>query len=255
MLKKIWNARWYWALGCIIFLCTLIVTAPLHFIWRFVEPKLANLPVQISQPQGSLWNGRAQVSSYFLPSFGRMQVQWQLAFWPLFKGQAQIDLRVEGESLRVEGPVFLSQNSLRLEHIDGYLDLQALRPMLQAQRADISGAVELSKLNLQVQLNPTLVQAISGRMNYAGGNVSLLVDNNPVSASLPMLVGNLAMQGDKAQVEITTTEGQSVLSGYLQPDGWGGVALKRRFIDLLGQPWPVSAEPDSVIFEVSHKLL
>lgn len=255
MLKKIWNARWYWVLGSVVFLCTLIVTAPLHFIWRFVEPKLANLPVQISLPQGSLWNGRAQISSYFLPSLGNMQVQWQLAFWPLFKGQAQITVQIEGEHVRLDGPMALSAESLQLHRLNGYVDLRVIRPLLQPQGGDISGAVELSDLSLKAQLSPLVVQDIVGRLNYAGGNIALRVDNHPVSASLPMLLGQLSMQGDKAQLEIHTQEGQNVLTGYLQPDGWGGVALKRRFIDLLGQTWPVPAEPDSVIFEISHKLL
>ena len=70
-----------------------------------------------------------------------------------------------------------------------------------------------------------------------------------------MVLGNIAMEGNKAVITATTTDNKELLQAYMQPDGWGGVAVRRRFIDALGQEWPNKAEEDTVIFEVSHKIL
>jgi len=81
------------------------------------------------------------------------------------------------------------------------------------------------------------------------------VDGKPVNATLPMLVGKLNKPADNVELSLTTTEGDAIGSGYLQPDGWGGVAIKRRFLDILGQKWPKDVDEETVIFEVSQKLL
>lgn len=250
-----WNARWYLVLGTFVFLLTLIIRAPLHFFWRLIEPQFSGLPLQISQVQGTLWQGSLRFSSPRLADLGTVQGRWELAFLPLFTGTAQLDVSLEGDQVRMAGPVSIRSSRVDLAGLDGYLDLQALHSMLAAQRSSITGTVEVNQLHAQWDLSNAQLVAASGKLTYSGGNIRLLVDNKPISASLPMLLGEITPAADKVLLELTTLESQSVLSGYMQRDGWAGAALRRRFIDLLGQTWPVQAEADSVIFEVSHKLL
>jgi general secretion pathway protein N len=57
------------------------------------------------------------------------------------------------------------------------------------------------------------------------------------------------------ELVITNTDGQDVGKGYVQPDGWAGIRIRRRFLDILGLQWPNNVEAEKVIFEASQKLL
>ena len=57
------------------------------------------------------------------------------------------------------------------------------------------------------------------------------------------------------EISFTDTEGNSIGSGYVQPDGWAGILIRRRLLDLLGQKWPADVSEEAVIFEVSQKIL
>jgi general secretion pathway protein N len=53
-----------------------------------------------------------------------------------------------------------------------------------------------------------------------------------------------------------TADGDPLGQMYIQPDGWGGVSVLRRAVDIAGQEWPdKQADADTVIFEVSQKFL
>ena len=56
-------------------------------------------------------------------------------------------------------------------------------------------------------------------------------------------------------MSITNTEGQDIGNGYVQPDGWAGIGIRRRFLDILGLQWPAEVDAEKVIFEASQKLL
>ena len=113
----------------------------------------------------------------------------------------------------------------------------------------------MQQLRSEINWREQRIQTLSGRLTYSGGNISLLVDNKPVSSELPALIGWLSMDGERAIVDVLTMEDDSLLQGYLQPDGWAGLSLKRRFLDVIGQQWPAQAEADTVIFEVSQKVM
>lgn len=255
MLKRCWQARWYILLGLITFIITLALTTPLHFVWRYVEPQLQGSPVQISQVRGSLWAGRMQVNVPELAVLGNIQGQWQLELLPLLGGKAKLKLNLEGQDLRLKLPVSLSASTAKIEGGEGFLQLEALNSLLQQQRGSAQGQVELQQLESTILWRAQSIQNLAGRLTYTGGEISLLVDGNPVNAEMPPLVGRLGMEQERAVVDILTLENASLLQGYLQPDGWAGLSLKRRFLDVIGQQWPAKAEADTVIFEVSQKVM
>lgn len=255
MLKRCWQVRWYILLGLITFIITMVLTAPLHFIWRYIEPQLQGLPVQISQVRGSIWQGRMQVQVPQLTVLGGIEGRWQLEFLPLFMGKAKLKLNLDGKDVRLLLPVILDSKTLTIEQGEGFLQIDALNPLLQQQRSSAEGTVDLQQFSTQVHWRDQRIQSLSGRLAYSGGGISLLVDNKPVSAEMPALIGLLAMTEERAVVDISTIENESLLQGYLQPDGWAGLSLKRRFLDVIGQEWPAKAEADTVIFEVSQKVM
>lgn len=255
MLKRCWRARWYILLGLITFIITLALTTPLHFVWRYLEPQLQGMPVQINQVRGSIWQGRMQVNIPQLSVLGNIDGSWQLEFFPLLVGKAKLRLNLEGQDVRLVLPVTFTATTLTIERADGFLQLNSLNPLLQQQRGSADGYVELQQLSSEINWREQRINTVSGRLAYSGGEISLLVDGKPVRAEMPELVGWLAMKEERAIVDISTMEDESLMQGYLQPDGWAGLSLKRRFLDVIGQEWPATAEADTVIFEVSQKVM
>lgn len=256
MLKSIWAARWYVLLGFVAFLITSLLTTPLHFVWRFLAPELSALPVHVQQVSGTLWQGRIQLQIIQLRELGVLDTRWELSPWALLAGRADLRLQIDSPDLRLQLPLQIGLNKvLHIDGADGYFDLRPLAPMLQRQRTKAEGNVQLNRLLAEVDLNTGVFNQLAGQLVYSGGAVTLLVDNKPVNATLPVLLGQLGREPERAALDLTTESGETLLRGYLQPDGWAGLALRRRFLDVIGQPWPVQAEADSVIFEVSQKVL
>ena len=256
MLKAIWAARWYLLLGFFTFVIVLTINTPLHFVWRFIEPQAAHLPVRIEQPAGTIWNGRLQLRIPQLNSLGSLETQWQLSPLGLFAGRADLNLRIRGDGVRLRTTASLgSDQVLEIQDAEGFLEAAAVAPLLQRNRVTLGGNFELSQLVAALDLGNRAVTGVSGRLVYSGGEVGFPVNNKPVSATMPMLIGDLSMSDGRAVINVNTMEGQSLIQGYLQPDGWGGVTVRRRLLDVLGQQWPAQATEDTVIFEVSHKVL
>ncbi|WP_430460113.1 type II secretion system protein N [Thalassolituus sp. LLYu03] len=256
MFKAIWAARWYVLLGFFTFLIILVVNTPLHFVWRWVEPSLARLPVKIEQVNGTLWRGHVRLQIPQLRSLGTLDGVWQLHPASLLSGNAALGLAVDGEGVRLKSDVTVSAaGHVALENTQGFLEAASIAPLLRRNQVTVAGHFELNNLALNADLNSRQLSGVQGQLIYSGGDVGFPVDRKPVNATMPMLIGQLAMEGDKAVINFTTTEGQQLIQGYLQPDGWGGAAIRRRFLDVLGQKWPVQSTEDTVIFEVSHKVL
>lgn len=255
MLKGIWAARWYLILGLLTFLITLVLTMPLHFAWRLASPHLSNLPVHIHSMSGTLWSGRVQMQVPMVRELGTLNSNWQLSFLPLLVGNIHLNLTVDSDNLRLTLPLSLSNSRLDIQGAEGYLNLAGIDSLLRAQNTSLGGTVELQRLLATVDLNSNEFSELAGRIVYGGGPVTVQIDNKPVSATLPLLVGQLGREPERAALVLTTEDGDVLLNGYLQPDGWAGMALRRRFVDLMGQTWPAKAEADTVIFEVSSKVL
>jgi general secretion pathway protein N len=253
MLQALWAARWYWILGLFVFLIAGALQTPLHFIWPYLKPQLGPLPVQVDSVTGTLWQGQAQLRD---ATVGRVDARWQIAPSSLLLGQLSSTLQVKASAARLEGEVVVGlDQQLQLQQVSGFLDSSLLQPLLRRGRASLAGEFELSQLNAHIDLaTPQLLDA-RGRLVFSGGDVSFPVDGKPISATLPMVIGDIAQQEGRTTVALNTTEGDALGQLYLQADGWGGSRIRRRFLDVLGQPWPAQAEADTVIFEVSEKIL
>jgi len=74
------------------------------------------------------------------------------------------------------------------------------------------------------------------------------------NANLPMLVVDLSADKGELMAQVNTEDGQAVAQANLKTDGWGSIAVQKRMVDLLGEPWSNKTSPDSTIFELSEKL-
>ena len=253
MLHALWRGRWYWLLGFFAFLITLVVTAPLHFLWPYVQPQLPPLPVKIQQVSGTLWDGQAQLTQR---QVGQLDVNWQLSPWSLLTGVANLNLAVTGNGVRLQGQAQANvRQQLTLSYIQGYLDANVMSQELRRNQVSLVGNFELSQFNARFDGQARQLLEATGQLVFSGGPASFLVNRKTVNVEMPMLVAQISRPTEQAEVNIATVDGEAIGQAFLQNDGWGGVALRRRFLDIVEQPWPGESTPDTIIFEVSQKVL
>lgn len=231
----------------------LIITAPLEYVWPKVEPHLGQLPVKIEQVQGTIWQGQARMN---VPHVGKVTGNWNIHISALMSGQLSANVDIKGDQLKFKGLLTGSSDQL-VEVIDGeaFLSSRYLQPILRQGRSSLTGDFELSKFNGIFSIIDNQILAADGRLLFTGGDVSFPLDGKNINAKLPVLVGAIQKPADNVELTISNTDGQDVGSGYVQPDGWGGLKIRRRFLDILGLQWPANVAADQVIFEASQKLL
>ncbi|ASP37395.1 hypothetical protein CHH28_01280 [Bacterioplanes sanyensis] len=253
MLHALWTARWYWILGLFTFLIVATLQTPLHFVWPYLKPQLGPMPVQVNSVTGTLWDGQLQLTDRTL---GSVNGAWQLQPLALLTGQLASAVQLDAGNARMQGQLQMgSDQQLQLQEVTAFMDASLLQPLLRRGRASLDGEFELSGFSAQLDLTQPRLLDASGRLVFSGGAVSFPVDGKPINAELPMLIGQLQRDNDNITMALTTTDGDALGQLYLQPDGWGGTRIRRRLLDVLGQQWPAQAEADTVIFEVSEKIL
>jgi len=259
MLRAVWSAKWYILLGLLAFSLITLATTPVHFVWRYVESAAKGLPFQIAQPTGTLWNGRVTLST---PGSGAIDTRWTLSPVALATGNVSLGLNADGENVRFEGAADVGglfsgrPQHVVLTDIEGYVDSSVLRPFLMQAKTTLTGQFELSGLNADLSVADMKINDASGRVLYYGGQVNARVQRQTIATELPVLVADIDMQGERLVVPVKTADGDPLGEAFMQQDGWGGVTVLRRAVDIAGQQWPdKEATPDTVIFEVSQKFL
>lgn len=250
------RAGWIYLLtGLLAFVVFLAITAPLHFVWPYLQPVLGPLPVKVQGVSGTLWNGHLQLQQAMV---GDLALDWRLQPASLLTLAPQLEVRVDSANLNLKGQLIVTADRhIRLRDLDAFVDSRLLQPLLKRQRTEIGGTFEAENLAIDLELDnnqPQLVSA-SGRLLYSGGNASFPVQRKTVAATVPMLVGELGMANGVLTVPVMTTAREAVSQLFLKPDGWGGIKVQRRLLDVTAQPWNGKEGPDAIIFEVSQKIL
>jgi general secretion pathway protein N len=252
VLKAIWSAKGYILIGLISYVIFVVLTAPLGFIWPKIQPKLGSLPVQVISIDGTLWQGQVQLQS---SQVGLISAQWDIQISDLFSGRLTALIGANGDELKFNGLVSTDGKQVEISNSEAFMSSRYLKPLLRQGRASLKGNFELNSFSSQISLTDKQINTAQGRIVFSGGDVSFPIDGKNISAELPILIGSISKPGDNVDLEITDTEGNSIGSGYVQPDGWAGIVIRRRLLDMLGQNWPADVSEDAVIFEVSQKLL
>ncbi|MGB1092773.1 MAG: type II secretion system protein N [Oceanobacter sp.] len=252
-LSVFWSARWYFLLGLLLLLVFLALTLPLHFAWPYVKPELGRLPVKVEQVTGSLWNGQL-IGKH--PQFGRLAMEWSLSPWSLMALEPEADIEVENEQLHLEGVVSSTLDAnISVRSMSGFINVALLESSLKREKISAAGELELSDFGLQWSANERQVKNIGGRLVFSGGPASFPMGRKMTTVEVPLLVGQFGMKGTEAQLVILSEDQTELGTAVVKPDGWGSVAIRRRFIDAIGQKWPQKASEDTIIFEVSRKIL
>ncbi|MBQ0732325.1 MAG: type II secretion system protein N [Oleispira antarctica] len=251
-MSAIWSAKWYLLIGLFSFIIFLGMTAPLAFIWPKVQPHLGRLPVQVELVSGTLWQGQARVN---IPNVGKVTGKWDIQLSELLAGQLAANVNISGDELKFKGLVRGSADQVEVIESEAFMSSRYLAPLLRQGNSSLIGDFELNKFNALFSVSDKQILAADGRLLFSGGDVSFPLDGKKISATLPILVGVIKKPAENVELVITNTDGQDIGRGYVQPDGWAGIGIRRRFLDILGLQWPAEVDAEKVIFEASQKLL
>lgn len=229
----------------------LLVMFPLNVIYKILDPK--GLPVDVLSVSGTLWDGEVTVRHR---QAGQFNAVWTLPAVNVLAGQLSPSLEIKGQAVEAEmdASFNLLSGNLTIENGKGYVQSGLVNQFIRASRANIQGDFELSNLNVTVNLQDKTASDVNGRLVWTGGQVKYPKGRKQKTTTMPMLVADLSLVNNEVQASVNTTEGQSVASANIKPDGWAGVAVKKRLIDLVGEPWPNKASADTTVFEVSEKI-
>jgi general secretion pathway protein N len=224
----------------------------LEYIWPKAQPYVGRLPVKIELVTGTIWQGQVRVN---IPQTGKFTGQWDIQVAELLSGNLAAQFVVNGDELKLEGFLRGSADQVAIVDSEAFISSRYLEPLLRQGRSSLTGDFELNAFNALLDIANKKIVAADGRLLFSGGDVSFPLDGKNMNATLPILIGKIQKPEDNVELLITNTDGQDIGNGYVQPDGWAGIGIRRRFLDILGLKWPAEDDAEKVIFEASQKLL
>lgn len=236
--------------GVLAYLLFLLAMFPLNIAYKLLDPK--GLPIKVVSVSGTFWNGNIVLKPALV---GQLQVNWELSPSALITGEVASKFNVKGTQLEGKGNVGVALNGdVTLSKISAYVNADLVNKPLRSQKVNIQGDVELIQTNIVFNIKSKQTSFASGRLVWAGGDVQYPKGRNKKKSNLPMLVADISSLNGELLAQVKTDSGQNVAKANLKTDGWASIAIQKRMIDLLGEPWPNKATADSVIFEVSEKV-
>ena len=195
------------ALFIVVFLVTLIITAPAGLLGKVVESASKGQFV-LANATGTVWQGSAipairQRSGDLL---AMEKLHWDIAFWPVFTGK--LITRVQWDNVEQSQPMLVTVSFKQIELRNAVLPLQAavlgeLTPMLQP--VQLSGKMQIKSELLTLTTKGINGNAVAEWLN-AGSVLSAV---NPLGNYRINLTG----AGDKLDVTLITISGALLLDG------------------------------------------
>jgi len=223
---------------------------PLNIAYKLIDPK--GLPIKVVSVSGTLWDGHLVLKQSVV---GQTQLDWELSPVALLTGEVDSIFSVKSAQFEGKGNVSVALNGdISFSQVSAYVDAALINKPLRSQKVHLSGDLELIQTNIVFNMKDKITSSASGRLVWAGGDVQYPKGRSKKTANLPMLIADISSLNGELLAQVHTDDGKNVAKGNLKSDGWAGIAILKRMIDLVGEPWPNKASADSVIFEVSEKV-
>lgn len=229
----------------------LLAMFPLNVLYKLAEPK--GLPVQVVAVSGTIWQGEVIVKHSLT---GQIKANWGLSVWSLLTGTLASHVQVQNNQINSELDLSLNliTQNISIQSMNGFVQAELINALLKRNKVVINGDLEISDVMIDYSLANKYAESASGRAVWMGGLVNYPKGRKQGSATLPMLIAQLSHHNGELNVDLHTQENLSVANAKLKTDGWGSVAVLKRLIDLVGEPWPNKASADTAVFEISEKV-
>jgi general secretion pathway protein N len=242
--------RWFIAVGILAYIIFLLALFPVSLIQKWIVP--AGLPVQVVAASGTLWHADLKLNH---PELGSIDASWQIKPARLLVGKLAAELQIKHPEFKASARVSASPAGVvNLRDVKLFISPGVVNRFIAAQGASLSGDIDLNNAEFSFDVPNRKTLSAQGRIIWQGGRVTYRVGAQNKSAQLPILLGNIHQDAGQLLLSLTTTEGDELASGQVKPDGWAGIGIKRRLIDVVGESWPSTAPADATVFEASHKI-
>ena len=239
---KPWLRAAPWVIGG--FLLTLMLRAPAAWL-----PLPSEGPVSFSGTAGHLLRGESQLT---YRGQGLGTVRWAVGL-PRSLDGIPVTLSLQGPALQGTAEAELSPSAWRATVQRLTLDSRALKDALAPYAIAPEGTLQGRDLILSGRGNR--LESATGALRWTGGLVRYRLGGNSYAPTFPPLSATLAPgPGGQLEAEVSAPSGP-VLSLALRPGGWADLAVRRRLLRLADFPAPEGMGDDTVLLELSERVL
>ena len=221
---------------------------------------LVNAPSQlkIGEAKGSVWQGHIDLEVSGMPftaGWDILQSQW-------FKGSFALAFTVtnQGPSNKFKNPDWIKGNifgsifgKVGCFDVNGLVSAKLINQFADGQFS-LENNIVLNSLDVNFKNNN--FEAVKGALNWPGGLIGYYdPSRGQQQVVLPALKGVIVSQDGKLKGDLTLDGSSDVLvSAEIDGKGEAYVAIRKRMLDVLGQGWNKTVDPDDVILEVQQAL-
>lgn len=198
--------------------------------------------------RGRWWRGEARAAAGE-QALGQLAWQWLPA--GLAAGELRFDWQLAGPDHALGGTVGGMLDGWALTAA-GRVAATTVNPALAAYDTRLGGDFALEGVALRTAAGKP--PSATGALHWSGGDVGYSLGGRRIAATLPAMVGRLAVVDGEPTLAVATGTGERLFEVRLAADGWVHVALTKRFLDLAGNPWPGQAADGAVVLEVAQRL-
>lgn len=209
---------------------------------RAVVPSMAAL----DDVRGPWWNGEASVHADGT-ALGRLA--WTLDVRALFAAEAALHWRFDNDGRRLAGRLAQGFSGFGLEAA-GEVSSATIDHFVAAYDIDLGGVFTVENLHLRAGSG---VLRASGALRWSGGRTLYGAGRQRGAIDLPAMRATLHLENDEALLAVTTPAAQRLAEARLQADGWLRARLAKRFLTLLGVPWPGTSADDDFVLDVAER--
>lgn len=234
--------------GLILGLFVLLLFTPAGVIKMALERSSAE--ARLLAPSGRVHRGSGQL---LIGNQNLGEVSWQLRAGALWRGRLEVDLSLRGPGYQAVGQGRLSPNRQSITGIEGRLDETALRALLAPYEIYPSGHLTFTEGQLTAQ-RQVLTDA-HGDGHWSGGFVRYFLAGQGWSVTFPPLDARLRLVDGQPLLVVLDPAGHELLDLRLDLEGWAHLRVRYRFVAMAGFPWPDGPAPDTILFELSERVL
>ncbi|HET8849288.1 MAG TPA: type II secretion system protein N [Marinobacter sp.] len=239
-------------LGLLVYAVTLVVWLPAGWLWQKAAGQVVLPPqVDIRQVSGQLWDGAAGVVVAGIPA----RIEWQLG-WPDLSGLSlPVSFGVSSSQSRISGLANVAWSGHYDVNARGQIKVAEFESLIrQSGGAMIEGEVMIERFHLAGA--PGRLEQADGLGRWDGGLVTWPMGNDVGQAEFPPMLAMLDTLENGLSLTIQAQEGEGPAADVsILWDGMMEIRVYKRMIDLAGQPWPDSAQPGDVVFQVRQPVL
>ncbi len=240
--------------GLVVFALALLTRLPASIVTNFLHESTASTTasaLRLTMPQGTLWRGSAQVS-VMQTDFGRLA--WQVSPTSLVTLSPQLDWALQDSGLR--GKVKSEGNTLNAD-LSGSLDLAQLAPILS--RYAIAAEGRISFKDFRIAQSESMV-ALSGQVDWTGGNVDLGIGDWQARQALPALRAEAAEAIDASRLRVTLLDevtNTRLPAGEIElmDDGWVKLGVTAHLAKYFNESFSDARDPSEIVLSVEERLL